>query len=90
MFYQKPIINFTEIINDTSNDLLKNYPKLFQVTSEIINQETLIKDFDKFCLNKDVQINKDELNSILEPHLITNIEQSYFNILFNQNKPIYV
>ena len=90
MFYEKPIINFTEIINDTSNHLLKNYPKLFQVTPETINQETLIKDFDKFCLNKEIQINKDELNSILEAHLINNIEQSYFNILFNQNKPIYV
>jgi hypothetical protein len=83
MYFQKPIITFTEISNDTSIQILKNYPKLFEVTNNTVNSKSLIDDFDNFIKNIDIHINEYQLSKILEPHLIETIEEDYFKILFN-------
>jgi hypothetical protein len=82
MYFQKPIITFTEISNDTSIQILKNYPKLFEVTNNTVNSKSLIDDFDNFVKNIDIHINEYQLSKILEPHLIETIEEDYFKILF--------
>jgi hypothetical protein len=82
MYFQKPIITFTEISNDTSIQILKNYPKLFEVTNNRVNSKSLIDDFDNFVKNIDIHINEYQLSKILEPHLIETIEEDYFKILF--------
>jgi hypothetical protein len=82
MYFQKPIITFTEILNDTSIQILKNYPKLFEVTKNTVNAKSLIDDFDNFVKNIDIHINEYQLSKILEPHLIETIEEEYFKILF--------
>ena len=84
MYYQKPIINFTEITNDTSTQILKNYPNLFEVTSKSIMNDSLFNDFINFNVNKNKQINQEILTKILEPHLIDKIEEKFFNILFKK------
>ena len=84
MYYQKPIINFTEISNDTSTRILKNYPNLFEVNSKSIMNDSLINDFINFSLNMNKQINQEILTKILNPHLIDKIEENYFNILFKK------
>lgn len=82
MYFKKPIINFTEIANDTSMHILKNYPKMFEVTLKTMNEKTLIVDFDNFVHKINIDFDNEKLSEILSPHLIDSIEKSYFNILF--------
>ena len=81
IYYQKPIINFKYIENDTSEQVLNFYPKKINLSKEKIDNFSFIHEFENLLLIRDHKISFNLINSILEPHMIGFIQNAFFHNL---------
>jgi len=82
VYFKKLILNIYSIPNDTSKEMLADYPFIFNLSTDDINNHDILGLFKLFCQNK-VIINDTIINKILKKHMLSEVEQIYFKLLQN-------
>jgi glycosyltransferase involved in cell wall biosynthesis len=80
IYLGKPILNVCSIINDSSKELLENYPLSLSIHEyEIYNSQILDKIL-AFLMNKET-LKRNSINKIIENYLLQEVEKRYFVLL---------
>ena len=85
IFLKKKIINICSIYEDTSKEVLADYPLHINLFPEDWNDHQKLVDTLNFMSNS-MNIDDDLVNSIITKYLLTSVEKKYFNLLKFNNE----
>jgi hypothetical protein len=84
IFYEKPILNFVSIKNDSSLKTMKDYPALTIYKKNKIISKRLVDKIEKFLTHPPVVSNRYK-KSIIENHSLEKISSLYKNIFLHES-----
>ncbi|HZL09022.1 MAG TPA: hypothetical protein VFC65_03410 [Prolixibacteraceae bacterium] len=81
VYLGKPVINICSINNDSSKELLDQYPLNFNIYKSDIENDNMIEKLIEF-VTKNLSVERSHIDKIISPYLLEKVEKKYYNLFW--------